>query len=212
MFSNKFAVALATLGLIVAYCTNGSYAYPPSYSDEPPAIIDSGGNDKDGGGYLMPQFNLHYSQLQQNHNKHPNHKLQQKQQQLKYPDQKPFITYFTTSQTSSTSTSTSPGTLQSSSTLSSLQSKLSSSNAISTTKPSLQSTYVYKADVPTHIQPETNKVINAVKLATATKSSAATGIQTTSSLSSPYTNNASINLSSDTEQDGDLSKKIIGSR
>ncbi|XP_065368838.1 mucin-2 [Calliphora vicina] len=175
MCSNNFVVALATFGVVVVLCSNVTYAYPPTYSDEPPAVNDSGGNDDDGGGYIIPQFNLHYAQIQQ-------HGQLQNQ---------PTSSGASASSSSSSSTTT------------------SSSDAISatSTKPSLQAAYVYKAEVPTHIEPEANKVVNAVKLASATSPS-----ETSAAAGTSYTGHTNTYSNNNSEKDDDdLSKKIIGS-
>ncbi|KAM7345684.1 uncharacterized protein ACRADG_011868 [Cochliomyia hominivorax] len=196
---NNIVVALATLEAFVVFSPSFSYAYPPTYSEEPPAVNDSGGNNDDGGGYIIPQFNLHYTQLQQNEQNYQQHQ-QQLQLQQKYPDQHPNLNYFTTTKINATSTSTSSG-ISSTSSYSSTTSSSADTISTTSTKPSLQAAYVYKAEVPMHIEPEDNKVVNAVELASATSA----GVQPS------HTTNINTNSNINSEKDDDLSKKIIGS-
>lgn len=183
MHSNKFAIALARFELVIILCYKIAYAYPSTNSNEPSKVNDSGRNGDYGSGHVVPQFNFHYAQ-QQNQTPHENQKQQQH----------PNLTYFITSKANSTSTS-----------LSSLSAE-SASPVISTksAKPILQSAYVYKAVIPTHIEP----AVSAVKSESLLLSSSTTTPSKETSHTGHATNSSNIN----SEKDDELSKKIIGSR
>uniref|UniRef100_A0A1I8PDH6 Serpin domain-containing protein n=1 Tax=Stomoxys calcitrans TaxID=35570 RepID=A0A1I8PDH6_STOCA len=185
---NALAVVLTCCGLL---CAN-VYAYPPTYSDEPPAVNNNGDNDDDGGGggggggYALPQFHIGQAQ-HQGHNK-------------------PTGTHIVSTKASITTPSSSATAAQ------------WATEAISAItaagKTTLQPAFVYNAQVPAHIEPEANKVVNAVKLASSTVAAAAAAA--TSQPSSSYQTEGSFGytstyqgpkLNGNVEQDGDLSKK-----
>ncbi|XP_011296512.1 mucin-2 [Musca domestica] len=185
MALNALVVLVIASGVVFA-CV---YAYPPSYSDEPPVINgnENGGDDEDGGGgggYAMPQFHHGYAQLIQQHYQEHN---------------KPTAAFTAASKKTTTSTtgSTKPAAI---------------SATTAADKLPLEPAFVYSAQVPAHMEPEANKVVNAVKLASSTVAASAahhhppstSSYQTGSYDTSSY---PEMSPNDNVEQYGDLSKK-----
>ncbi|XP_061391242.1 mucin-4 [Musca vetustissima] len=183
--------ALAVLVLASGVVCASVYAYPPNYSDEPPVINANGDGDYDGGGggggYMMPQFHHGYAQLMQQHYQEHN-------------KASAALTAVSKKTTTSTTGATRPAAI--------------SATTTANKPPSLQPAFVYSAQVPAHIEPEANKVVNAVKLASSTV--AASSVHHPPSTSSYQTSGygsygtssyQDMNPNDNVEQYGDLSKK-----
>ncbi|XP_073845433.1 uncharacterized protein [Musca autumnalis] len=181
---NALAVLVLICGVV---CASVVYAYPPTYSDEPPVVNGNGdgGDDRGGGGggYTIPQFHHGYAQLIQQHYQTYN---------------KPSATLSTVSKkTTLTTGAANPAAI---------------STQTSADKPTLEPAFVYSAQVPAHIEPEAmKKVVNAVKLASSTvAASAANHPPSTSSYqTSSYGINTyqEMNPNDNVGQYGDLSNK-----
>lgn len=196
--------ALAVVVLTCGLLCSSVFAYPPNYSDEPSVVTDNGdeGGGGNGGGYAIPQFHHSHSQLTPHqHQGHTN---------------KHSATHTTLSKTTSPATSVNSAAWAEA---------ISASTAAN--KPTLQPAFVYSAQVPAHMEPEANRVINAVKLASSTVAAAVAHPSSSSDLSSSASSSPSYqfgsydqgttyqgaNLNDDVEENGDLSKKHnIGSR
>ncbi|XP_075166941.1 uncharacterized protein LOC142239061 [Haematobia irritans] len=167
--------------------------HPPTYSDEPPAVNNNGDNNDDragGGGYAIPHFHMSHSYFDQ---KYQGHK-------------KPNAAYLA------------PTTIKTTPSVTELHSKAEAISATTTKgKPTLEAAYVYSAQVPAHIEPEANKVVDAVKLASSTMAAAvAAGSPSYSSSSYQaqdgygYTSTyQETKLNDNVGQDGNMSKQPI---